>query len=679
MSNSRDTESSFDAALRELLDHFEGALARDSTAVASPPSPEESDERFSFILEQIRAEIIDVGSDGRISYVSPTSTQIHGYTPEEMVGRQWAERLHPDDVDAVRGLVRAISVPETPARAVFRMQHRDGHWIWIEATVVMIYRSADGVIHGATFMREVTGDKHAADALAESEERYRVISRASRDLITEMDADGVPIYVSDTIRECLGYEPEELIGGDSFPLLHPEDLNRISEVFAKGMTSGIPQNTGPYRAYHKDGTIRWLEGTGVSYVRAEGQTGYLTVTRDISERVQAERERRELEERMQQAQKLEGLGVMAGGIAHDFNNLLTPILGEAGLSLMELPQDSPARAQIQKIQKAAHRAASLTNQMLAYAGEGPLLIEPVQISKLAAEMARLIEGGVPSSTKILYDLDKSVPLVNADASQLSQVAMNLVTNATEAVGDADGMVAIRTGTVRPGRDELAGMIFGELRATGLYVYLEVSDNGCGMDVDTRRRIFDPFFTTKFTGRGLGLAAVLGIVRSHGGAIEIASQLDRGTRFRVLFPSSGVEEAVAATTDESVPIESWRSRGRVLIVDDDAAVRDFAEDTLARAGFEVLTAGDGREGIETFRKFAERIRVVILDRTMPAIGGEEAFQAIRQIRPDARVILVSGYLEDRAVGPLRASLTGFLKKPFLPTALLRAVRAALDEQ
>jgi CheY-like chemotaxis protein len=367
---------------------------------------------------------------------------------------------------------------------------------------------------------------------------------------------------------------------------------------------------------------------------------------------------------------------MAGGITHDFNNLLTPILGDAELALLDLPSDSPIRPRIEQIRRAGQRAAALTKQLLAYSGQGPVLVEPLSISRLVEEMGQLLEGAVSGKAALIYDLADDLPSVEADIAQLSQVVMNLITNATEAVREGAGRITLRTGIVEAEKVDRQYVV-GDFEPTaGSYVFFEVVDDGCGMDVETRSKIFDPFFTTKFTGRGLGLAAVLGIVRSHGGFIEIDSEVGRGTRFCVLFPAA--ERAPVAAATWTTPIEDWRGSGTVLVVDDDEGVRELLDVTLRRAGLSVLLARDGREGVDLFRRHADEIRAVVLDRTMPDIGGEDAFDEIRRIRPDARIMLISGYSEERAAWHfIDKGLDAFLHKPFEPRALLERIRRIMD--
>jgi signal transduction histidine kinase/CheY-like chemotaxis protein len=415
---------------------------------------------------------------------------------------------------------------------------------------------------------------------------------------------------------------------------------------------------------------------GSFYETASGERRYLEASRDVDAEIRAEQARRDLEEKMQQAQRLESLGVMAGGITHDFNNLLTPILGDASLALLDLPSDSPARIRIEKIQKAAHRAAALTNQMLAYSGQGPVLIEPIDLSQLVEEMRQLLEGAVSGRAVLVSDLADDLPAVEADATQLSQVVMNLITNASEAVEEGAGRIVLRTGIVEAEKVDRPSLYGIDELKPGTYVFVEVIDDGSGMDDKTKARIFDPFFTTKFTGRGLGLAAALGIVRSHDGAIEIDSAVGRGTRFRVLIPSA--DRPVIRRAPPVSLSADWRASGTVLVIDDDEGVRDMVGETLRRVGLTVLLAGGGLEGVEIFRRHADEIRAVVLDRTMPDIGSEEAFDEIRRIRPDARVILISGRSEERATWHfLDRGLDAFLHKPFEPVTLLDRIRRILE--
>jgi signal transduction histidine kinase/CheY-like chemotaxis protein len=430
------------------------------------------------------------------------------------------------------------------------------------------------------------------------------------------------------------------------------------------------------RVFCKDGSWKWVRSVGTHYETASGERRYVEVSRDVDDEVRAEEQRRKLEEKMQQAQRLESLGVMAGGITHDFNNLLTPILGDASLALLDLPLDSPVRIRIEKIQKAAHRAAALTNQMLAYSGQGAALIEPIDLSQLVEEMRQLLEGAVSGKAVLVSDLTDDLPAVEADATQLSQVVMNLITNASEAVEEGAGRIILRTGTVEAEKVDLSSLYGVNELTPGTHVFVEVIDDGCGMDEKTKARIFDPFFTTKFTGRGLGLAAALGIVRSHYGAIEIDSTVGVGTRFKVLIPSAG-RPAIRPAPPISLPA-NWRGSGTVLVVDDDEGVRDMVGETLRRVGVTVLLAAGGRQGVELFRRHADEIRAVVLDRTMPDIGSEEVFDEIRRIRPGARVILISGRSEERATWHfLDKGLDAFLHKPFEPVTLLDRVRRILE--
>jgi CheY-like chemotaxis protein len=376
---------------------------------------------------------------------------------------------------------------------------------------------------------------------------------------------------------------------------------------------------------------------------------------------------------------LESLGILAGGIAHDFNNLLTPMLGDASLALLDLPRNSPARVRLQRIKKAAHRAAAITNQMLAYTGKKSAAVDPLDVSQLVRDMAQLLEGAASGKAELIYELAENLPSIEADAAQLSQVVLNLITNAIESIKEGTmGRAILRTGLVESEKVELQFLYGDEGVLPGSYVFVEVVDSGCGMSAAIQAKIFDPFFTTKASGRGLGLAATIGTVRGHGGAIELESEVGQGTRFRVLFPSMGRRALSAESTE--IAIEQWRGSGTALVVDDDEGVRGLVKEILERAGLKVLEAHDGSEAVEIFRNQDDEIDVVVLDRTMPRIGGEEAFDQIRQIRPDARIILLSGYSEESATWLfVSRGLDAFIHKPFEPMVLVDRVRRIFESR
>ncbi len=398
---------------------------------------------------------------------------------------------------------------------------------------------------------------------------------------------------------------------------------------------------------------------------------------DLTDRSLAERERHDLELKLLDMQKLESLGVLAGGIAHDFNNLLTAILGNAQLARIQLQHSSPLQPYLLEIERTSIQAADLCKQMLAYSGQGRIEVHLLDLNQTIRDMSQLLRVSVAKKVQLSFNLAHDLPGVRGDESQIRQVLMNLIINASEAITASEGSIWVSTGVVHRAKELFRGISETGKPDESDYVFIEIADTGCGMSEETKGRIFDPFFTTKFTGRGLGLAAVLGIVRGHGGTLELESKEGEGTTFTLLFPSAGVtaEEIEREETAAEEPTPHWSGEGLVLVVDDEEAVRDLTSRMLESFEFRVITANDGREGVQKFKENAGAITAVLLDVTMPQMSGLEVLDHIRAIRPDVPILFMSGYMRE---GQLRNfdRATDFLQKPFRIEELQEKLRLLL---
>ena len=457
---------------------------------------------------------------------------------------------------------------------------------------------------------------------------------------------------------------------------HPDDLKRAVELLERHCAGELPHYECEFRMKHKDGRWIWVLDNGRVMTRtAEGEALLMFGTHiDCTARKRLEEERRALEVQVQQTQRLESLGVLAGGIAHDFNNLLQGIQGNADLAYDELPSHSRLRPFLSAIIKACSHAMGLTTQMLAYSGKGHFTLEILNLNTLVSEMSTLLESSTSKRVGLKRDLGDDLPAIEADAAQIRQVVMNLVTNASEAIGEESGLSSIRTSTIQCERAFLERVQLEPPLSEGRYVCLEVSDTGCGMDEETKAKVFEPFFTTKFTGRGLGLAAVQGIVRGHKGAIWIESQPGVGTTVKVLFPA--LDQRLEPSQPRARPDSHWRGGGIVLVVDDDEMIRDLATTALEQLGFSTLEAEDGAEAVALFRERHAEIKCVLLDLMMPNMGGAEAFEELRKIRAEVPVILSSGYSEEKSTEQLGGRLAGFLQKPYRLAALKQKLQEVL---
>ncbi|MEM7350660.1 MAG: ATP-binding protein [Acidobacteriota bacterium] len=518
--------------------------------------------------------------------------------------------------------------------------------------------------------------ERAERALRTSRQWYRLLIERMNEGFVTTDRENRVDIINAKLSHMLGYSREE-VHGQYLGNFVDEANRRVLEEQEDRRHQGLAE---PYELVWQAKDERRVETvvSPTSLLDDEGQfVGSFAVVTDVTERNRMKRERRKLQARVRKAQKMESLGLLAGGVAHDFNNLLVGILGHAGLALMEMPEDSSLRPLIQQIETAAIRASELTNEMLAYSGKGRFMVEEIDIAELVREMIHLLDVTISKSVALETDFAQDLAAMEGDPTQIRQVVMNLITNAAEALGDEVGTITIATGRIEADRSYLAGTFLDDDLPAGRYVFLEVSDTGPGMEPETRSKIFDPFFTTKFTGRGLGLAAVLGIVRGHRGAIRVYSEVGRGTSFKLLFPAT---DAVVQPKAEPPVIESppFRGSGCVLVADDEEMVRRVAKLTLENAGYTVLLAVDGVEAVESFRRHHDELHAVLLDLTMPRMGGEEAYREIRRIRADAKIILSSGFNEQDSVGRFSGEhLAGFLQKPFQPRELIEKIRQIVE--
>ena len=522
-----------------------------------------------------------------------------------------------------------------------------------------IERLDDGTpvaIHGA--VQDITEQRQRERAVREGEQVFRTLATSGSAGVFRSDATGRTTYANQRLLDLWHMSFEELVEGWA-GRVHPEDAAMVAAADRAAVDFGKP-----FRAQYRlvvDGEIRHVRVTsspvlddGISY---GGQVG---VVEDITEEVLARERHERFEAEVRDAQKLESLGVLAGGIAHDFNNLLVGVLSNASLALEALPRASAVHELVSNIERAAQRAADLTRQLLAYSGRGRLVVGPVDLSEVVREMADLLRTVVSKRARIVLDLGRGLPAIEGDATQLRQVVMNLITNASDALGDRDGTITLRTRPSEPADVSSANVVFGVLPDASMLVTLEVTDDGSGMDEATWQRIFDPFFTTKFTGRGLGLSAAQGIVRGHHGVITLRSSPGAGTRFMVILPAGG-----RPTSPDATPVVPpvRLGHGRILVVDDDESVRTVLARMLRGRAFTVDLVENGQAALDLVRARPDGYAAVLLDLTMPVMNGRDTFEALSAMAPALPIVMMSGYSEEEmGTGGTRAP-AGTLPKPF----------------
>lgn len=473
------------------------------------------------------------------------------------------------------------------------------------------------------------------------------------------------VFTSDGAFPLTGWTAAEFLGGQvAFrDIIHPDDVDRVRRDTRAALAAKEDLEI-QYRIRTKGGDEKWVLSRGRGVYDEQGKLQLVEgLLIDVTASKTAEANRLAMERKLLEGQKLESLGLLAGGVAHDFNNLLSAILGNASLARLSIPPGNQADPQLKAIETASLRAAELCRQMLAYAGKGRFVVERVDVSSLVADILPLLRVSIARSANLNLDLGKELPGVKADATQLRQIVMNLVLNAVDALAGRNGEIRIRTSVASIDRPLLTRCVTGAGLPEGEYVTLEISDTGCGMSADVLNKIFDPFFTTKVSGRGLGLAAVLGIVRGHNGAMQVESAVGRGTTFRLYLPAI-VGESLRAEPPKSGSATPWLQTGDVLVIEDEDPVRAVMVQLLESFGFKAYPVSDGRAGVERFREDAGRWRLVVIDLLMPGMTGEETLGAIRAIRADVRVLLVSGFSETEVLKRVSgAPLVFFLPKPF----------------
>jgi two-component system, cell cycle sensor histidine kinase and response regulator CckA len=604
------------------------------------------------ILESIAQPIIAFDKQWRYLYVSARAAQALGRSVEELTGKcMWD-----------------VFPADTSFREACERAWEEGRPITVELHSVVLDRWVESYIYpfagGACAQwRDVSERRAALQALSEAVQRLNAHMDNSPLAIVEFDPQFRVTRWSKGAERLFGWAADEMLGA-AIPerrWVYEDDVEKVRQVSADMMEGRRPRNLNVNRNYRKDGSVVECEWYNSAIYDGEGRmTSIFSQVLDITER-------RRNEERLRQAQKLESVGLLAGGIAHDFNNLLTGIMGNASIAL---EQAGPGAAErIEEVIRSAERAAGLTRQLLAYSGKGQYVVREIDVAKAVSEIADLVQFSIPKSAGLSLAEQRRLPAVRMDPSQLQQVLMNLVINAGEAIGDGNpGQITV--GTSMADLEEPLIDAVGEEIAPGRYVCIEVADNGPGIEADKQSRIFDPFFTTKFTGRGLGLAAVTGILRSQKGGITLESEPGRGSTFRVYLPVAHRAEAAR----EEPPDEG---RGTILVVDDEPAVRDFIAAALREQGFRALTAADGRDALTVSTRENGGIDAVVLDLVMPVMDGNELLPKIIALLPDLKILLTSGYSEIEA-RRLCAAYPGarFIQKPYTAQQIARALEELL---
>lgn len=624
---------------------------------------------YRLILDSLPADLSVYDLDGRIVYLNPAAMpddEIRGW----MIGKTDLDYCHLRRIDPVvaetRDEYRNLCIRQR-CMVLFEEQinspeEQSQHYLRFFSPVIEPGGTISQII-GYGF--DMTERKKAEDLLRDSEERYRLLFTHINEGIALFGTDLKLLLFNDRVSAMLGYSNDELAQMTVGQVIYPEDLPRVAASHQKRMRGEKAPRTYEFRVIRKDGAVIDVEGS-FDLIRRDAEIiGIQGIIRDLTER-------KRIQEHLLEKQKEQSIVTLAGGIAHDFNNILVGIMGSAALLQEDLAGQTAHLNLINNILTSAGRMADLTNQLLAYARGGKHRPEPSDPNLFVTDTLRMLHGSMSPGIRVDCHLAEDAWSVDADRTQITQVLLNIFVNACEAMENG-GSLTIETGNVhQSGQWHDAST---EAIKEGDYVQISVTDTGIGMSEETRRRLFEPFFTTKFMGRGLGLAAALGIIRNHAGALVVESQPGEGTTFRVLLPRGKTPPAQTL----AAPASASRKSGTVLVVDDEETVRDVAHQMLKRLGFAVIEAEDGQKAIRDFTDFSRDVSLVILDMQMPGLGGSEVFKELAGIDPHVKIIISSGYEESAATEGIASSpnLAGFIKKPYTFSDLEDSVNRALS--
>ena len=621
--------------------------------------------------------VIVLDADLRIQFISRSQLNIN---KDELIGVNVLDFVEEELRSALRerymGVLRTGESTGVEFPIVWNEKLR-----WFSARIVRLPLDFGTEPSLLVVTRETTQRREKEERLKKDEERYRQFSANLSDIIWVIEFNPKRVVlVNPAFEHVTGHKMAELTEDYSLwtRLIVPEDRDRVLDHWREWRDGNAPAFNIEYRIRRRDGAIAWIHDFG-TIVRddAENPKTATGVARDITARKRLDLEQADFQKRMLETQKLESLGILAGGIAHDFNNLLGGILCNVNLAQRDLPEGEPLRTSLDQVETICLRAADLCKQMLAYAGKGRFVVAPLDLNRLIEESKQLFAVSVSKKASIHYHQTECLPAIRGDSSQLRQILLNLVINASEAFADRIGVIRIATGLIQVTAAELDSFLFGKTMPPGPCVFLEVGDNGPGMVPEVLGRIFEPFYTTKFTGRGLGLAATQGIVRSHHGAIRVASKPGRGTTFTLLLPESSSPVAPAAPVVQVG--RRFFTSGEVLVVDDEQILRDSLSQALRRFGFTTTTADNGREAIDIFNRRGRDFRVVLLDLTMPVLSGEETLVELARLGSTVPVVLMSGHIDaDFAERFNQHQVVGFLQKPFRVDALENILSEVLSK-
>jgi two-component system, cell cycle sensor histidine kinase and response regulator CckA len=645
---------------------------------------QQSNRKLEAILSATPDGIGVISLDGKLQFVSDKLAEMNGYSieeNEEFVGKPVFDFIDPSNHKMLIENIRKLLAGESDRKLTEYLAIKKDHsrfYIDVNSTILL-----DSAGHPASILfveRDITERRRAEEALQQSNRKLEAIISASPDGIGMISLDGKLQLLSDKLAEMYGYSLEqrdELIGKSAFDFVDPSNHKMFIDNIRKLIVGQSDHKLTEYLAIKKDHSRFYIDVNSTVLRDSHGHpASILFVERDITERRRAEADKEKLEAQNRQLQKTESLGRMAGAIAHTFNNQLSVVIGNLELALMGLPEGAEPVKSLTAAMQAAGRAAAVSGQMLTYLGQSFGKREPLDLSETCLRSLSIIQAAMPGKVVLETDLPSPGPVISADVNQIQQVLANLITNAWEAVGKDGGSIHLRVKTVFPAEIPMVHRYPIDWQPQNdAYACLEVADAGCGITDRDIENLFDPFFSSKFTGRGLGLSVVMGIVQAHGGAITVESEPERGSTFRVFLPVSA--EGVPRQPDKaSQPLAIDRG-STVLLVEDEETVRDMASDMLTSLGFSVLEAKDGVEAVEVFRQRHEEICCVLCDLTMPRMNGWETLTALRKLVPDIPVILASGY--DKAhvmAGEHPEWPQVFLGKPYKLKRLSNAIGQAL---